>query len=123
MGGWHGLAQCFMRALLIELAAKMIEALLLCERVSGWRFGGLSLERLVHSFMPSVLLGLGRCDALGCDAELEPPHRQAAQPRHPHRSERCAIVGTYHARQAKFTEQPLEMAAAAAMVGGCDDAA
>src|SRR5271166_4481887 len=60
-------------------ASEAIEDTLLLEQ-GGLRWGrGLGLERAVHSLVTAVLLRLPRLDALGEDAELDPPDAQRAE--------------------------------------------
>ena len=47
--------------------------------VGGGRFGGPSLERLVHAFVSAVLLGTAWCDALVSNPELKPPDIEAIE--------------------------------------------
>ena len=69
-----------MRAQLVELAAPLVEAVLLSapRRAGGPRAVG--LERAVHAFMPAVLLGGGGLDQVGQDAEAHPPDREGREP-------------------------------------------
>jgi len=68
MGRRNGLAQRLMGALMVELGAKAIKAPLLRGQSGRRRLGGFRLERLVHPFMPTVLLRLARHDARQSDA-------------------------------------------------------
>lgn len=68
-----------MRPFLVELADEGIETVLLLQGVDARRPTGLLLQGAVHAFVSAVLLRLARPDALGRNAEPEPPHRQLRQ--------------------------------------------
>ena len=118
--GRRGLAQRLMWSLLIELVAELIEAVLLRCAVGLRRIGAFGLERLVHPFMPPVLLGPARLDPLRHDAELQPPYRQPTQSRHPTRGERRSVVRADRARQAVLSKHPLQLAAAVVVASFID---
>ncbi len=63
----------FVRALFVELIAKVIEAPLLAAERGCRRPRGLLLERLVHALVSTVLLGMAGLNQLGVDAESDPP--------------------------------------------------
>jgi len=64
-----------MRALAIEFLPKATELALLRGEIGRWRAGRFGFECAVHSFMPSVLLGLAGLDQIGKDAQPDPPGR------------------------------------------------
>ena len=68
-----------MGALEIVLLDKGIELALLGRERRLHRLDRRFLERPVHPFMASVLSGLARTDALGADAELNPPLGELAE--------------------------------------------
>jgi hypothetical protein len=53
-----------------------IEAGLLLEHVGGGGLGGFRLQREMHAFVPTILLGMTGLDALDVDAEAQPPRRR-----------------------------------------------
>lgn len=75
--GWRSLTKSFVRAVVVVSGAEAVEEPLLLEHRVARRIGGLLLERAVHPLVPTILLRLSRLDALGRDAELDPPHRQS----------------------------------------------
>src|SRR6266849_2731295 len=114
---WHRLAQGFVRALMIKLCTEIIEAALLGRERGRRRLRGFCLEGLVHAFMPPVLLGLARHNAHWRNAQLDPPHRQSAQAAGRQRGKGRTIIGEQHLRQAALAKKPLELTAAAFIVG------
>ena len=88
------LLERLMGALLIVMAAEGVEALLLF----GCRFrrglGGLSLQRLVHALVPTVVLGARGPDIARLDTKLQPPHRKPGQATGTTKTEGGAIIGT-----------------------------
>jgi hypothetical protein len=64
-----------MRTFLIELFHKLMEALLLHAKTRDWRSRRFRFQRPVKSFVPAVVLGLARGNALRLDAQLQPPDR------------------------------------------------
>ena len=101
---------------MIELRAKAIEARLLLREVGGGRSGGLGFEGAMHSLMAAVLLGLASRDALGGNAELDPPYAEPAEAARAEGGERRTVVGADRARQAVFAKQPFQRGAAARII-------
>src|SRR5579872_1076851 len=60
----------------VEVFDEVIELGLLLEEVGAGGTGGLLFEGEVHAFMPAVLLGMARFDALDADAQSQPPDRK-----------------------------------------------
>jgi len=65
------------RSDLVEVGAKGVEAALLGAAIAGWRDRRLGLEIPVHALVSAVLMGRGRLDEVGHDAELDPPDTEA----------------------------------------------
>ena len=65
-------------------------------------------QRAMHAFMATVFTGLGRADALGANAQANPPLRQLAQAAGSHRGKGRAVVGAQRLRQAVFPKHPLK---------------
>jgi hypothetical protein len=96
------------RAFVVVDAPKAAEAeLLRGERVRG-RLGGLLLERPVHALVAAVLLRLAGGNALGPDAELDPPNRQPRQPARCDRGERRPVIRANRQRPPELAEGRLE---------------
>ncbi len=75
MGG-RPLAERFVRALVIEVAAHAIEALtLLAHGRRRWRHA-LFLQREMKPLMPPILLRVTGVNAIQLNSEFQPPHRQ-----------------------------------------------
>lgn len=70
---------------LIVGALEGVEDALLHAEIRGRRSDRARLERAVEPFMRAVLLRTPGCDALVCDAELQPPHVKAVEPVNPRR--------------------------------------
>ncbi len=113
----YRLAQGFVWALMIKLCAEVIEAALLGREAGRRRLGGFGLERLVHPFMPPVLLGFAGYDSHRRNTKLDPPHRQSAQAAGGERGERRTIIGEQYLRQAALAKEPLQFTAAAVIAG------
>ncbi len=62
----------------------------------------------MHPLVPPVLLGPARRDPLQPDPQVDPPHRQPAQPARAAGGEGHAVVRTQPLGQPAFAEQPLE---------------
>jgi len=58
----------------------------------------------VESLVSSVLLGMAGQDALGVDAELDPPRMQAGEPVDRLRGEGRAVISADHVGQAVLSE-------------------
>lgn len=86
-------AQRLVRTLLVVLAAELVEAALLGAPVGRHRRHGLLLQGQVHALVASVLLRMRRLDALGHDAQLDPPQRQSGSSGNPQRGKGRAVVG------------------------------
>src|SRR5207244_4240653 len=73
------LIERFMRALVIELLAKDVEAALLRREAPRCWPRGLRLQSPVHPFMPAVLVRAPGFDELRQNAEADPPRRELRQ--------------------------------------------
>src|SRR6266567_2205655 len=89
---------------LIVFLPKAIQRLLLLAAIARRRLRGLGFQRAMHTLVPAVLLRMPGLDALGHDAQLDPPHRQTRQPGQRPRSKRRAVVGADGLRQAVLAE-------------------
>jgi len=96
------------RALVVELLAKDIEAALLRRQAAGRRTRRLRLQRAMHSFMPAVLRRAAGLDELRQDAQANPPRRELRQPRQRRGGEGHAVVRANPFRQPILLEQPRE---------------
>ena len=94
---------------MVVFVAEAGEAVLLAtSRGCGWD-RGLLFEGAVHAFVSSILLGVGRLDEFGKDAQSDPPDRQPGEPGEGGGgSKGGAVVGTDDAGQAVFAEEPVE---------------
>src|SRR6185436_11174133 len=99
-----------MRALVVIYVPEFVEALLLELHCQIGRACGFGFERSVHPLVRSVLFGMAGNDPFDGDAEANPPKREPGKPCQTRRSERTAIVRQDCAREAVFTEDPLECA-------------
>src|SRR5947208_11959013 len=77
------LIEGLVRALVVELVAKDIEAALLGREAAGRRTRRLRLQRAMHPFMAAVLRRAAGLDELRQDAQANPPRRPA----------RCLTIG------------------------------
>ena len=68
-----------MRSDVVEVRAERVETALLSRAISSWRDGGLGFERLVHTFVPPVLMRTGWLDEIGQDAEFDPPDGEGTE--------------------------------------------
>src|SRR5690606_16653514 len=93
-GSRRPLAQRFMRANVVEVGTKAIEARLLSAEVLFGRPGRFRLHRAVHAFVSAILIRTTRGDPLMLDAELDPPDTQRAQAGQTVTDERGAVVCT-----------------------------
>ena len=93
-----------MRSHLVVRSLKAVEPSLLCSPVGGGRSCGLSLERSVHAFVSSVLLGVSWLDELRVNAESDPPDGEPRDPSERGRCERSAVVRADDGRQAILPE-------------------
>ena len=69
----------FVRAFVVELLMKASNLGLLLQQVGAGRPGGFFLQGQMHAFVPAVLLGMTRPDALDADAQAQPPDRELAR--------------------------------------------
>src|SRR5690606_29073230 len=93
-------AERLVRTQLVEVSTPLGEApVLLCQR-SGRRMQSLFLQRAMHALMHPILLRDTGADALGTDAEAQPPYRQWRQSGNRARAaERHAVVAANDLRQ------------------------
>jgi len=90
----RSLAQRFMGALLVEVPAKVIEALLLLARCCCSWAAGLCLQGPVHPLMPSIVLRRGGATEARLDAQLEQPYRQPRKTTRADRAKRTPPKGS-----------------------------
>src|SRR6266436_1831344 len=107
-GGRRLLIERLMRALVVELLPKSIEAALLRRETAGRWARGLGLQGAVHAFMPAVLLRAAGLDELWQDAEADPPRRELRQASQRGGGERHAVIGANPLGQPILFEQPRE---------------
>jgi hypothetical protein len=81
------------RTLLIELLSEVVELALLSAVVGGRWLCGFGLEGSVHAFVAAILLRFAGFDALGKDAESDPPGGQLGEPAEGMGGEGRAVVG------------------------------
>ena len=97
-----------MGTLPVKLLHKGIEAPLLGHKRAGGRTHHGLFQRAMHAFMATVFTGLSRANALGANAQANPPLRQLAQAACSHRGKGRAVVGAQRLRQAVFPKHPLK---------------
>jgi hypothetical protein len=103
----------------IELLDEIIEAGLLLEAVEAWRPRGFLLQGEMHAFVPAVLLGLARLDALDLDAEPEPPDGELGEIEQGIGAGKGdAVVAADGSGQAAFFEEALESGEGQLFPGG-----
>src|SRR6266540_2585622 len=102
------LTQRLVGALLVVLATESVEASLLRRKVGLRRAGRLFLESAMHPFMTGVLLGMGRLDQNGQDAQPDPPDRQGREPSDGDGGKGSSVIRANRQGKAVFPEQPLE---------------
>jgi hypothetical protein len=97
--GWRSQLQCFVRSVVVVLAAPGVEDTLLRSQVARrWRCR-LVLQGPVQSLEPSILLRLAGGDDLDADGELEEPHRELCEASRAVRGEWRAAIGANRCRQ------------------------
>src|SRR5579859_3512360 len=101
-------SKCLMRPFVVVLSSECIELLLLKAKRLRRRTQGFLLERPVHSFVSSILLGVPRLDALVPNAELDPPDRQPRQAACSSTREGRSVVRSNALGQPQFTEGVFE---------------
>src|SRR6266508_3325506 len=97
-----------MRPFVVVLIAEPIESPLLRPAMGAPRPRRLPLQLPMHPLVPSVLLRMPHLDLLRPDPQLDPPHRQPAQPSRPDVGEGLAVVGTNDSGKAVLTKGGLE---------------
>ena len=97
-----------MRTLRVVVLAEHVETLLLCRGAGSRGLNSRALERAVHAFVTPVLLWPTRLDALGHDAQPDPPDRQARETGRAGARERHAVVGAQPLGQAVAAKHSLE---------------
>ena len=103
-----------MRTVPVELLDEIIELALLLKTIETWRACRFLLEREMHPFVSSILLGMTRPDGsfrCGCPDESHQTERRLRLKSELTRGEGDAIIGTNRIWQTTFLEQTLE---------GCD---
>src|SRR5262249_17781940 len=121
--GRRPLTQGFMGTHLVVLVEEAVEARLLGAHARCRWLGSGLLERPVEALVAAVLLRLTGLDALGLDAELEPPHRQPRQPAGPAVRKGRTIVAAQRTRQPELAECRLEARAGMLVIAGGQRAA
>jgi hypothetical protein len=96
------------RALVVVLAAEVVERALLGAGVRLGRPARLGLERAVQALVPPVLLRRAGLREVGQDAQAHPPDAQRREPRERDGRERDAVVAADARRQPVLAEQALE---------------
>jgi hypothetical protein len=71
----------------------------------------------MHSLVPAVLLWLAGLDALGANAELDPPDRKLTESTRSRGCEGRAVVRPYDVGQAKFAKDGVENAPRTRAIG------
>src|SRR6266851_5952100 len=102
------LIERLVRALVVELLPKSIEAALLRGEAARRRARGLGLQGAVHAFMPAVLLWAAGLDEFRQDAQADPPRRKLRQAGQRGGGKRHAVVSANPRRQPILPEQPRE---------------
>src|SRR5450755_2046307 len=97
--GWTLHVDRLVRPLVIEFLDKRIKPLLLLEEIGFRGPGCLSLERSVHSLVPTVLLRASWTNTFELDTEPKPVRRQLRQSSQADRRKRHAVVRAHHRRQ------------------------
>ena len=87
------LSQGLMWPIVVVVLSKLIKSPLLEAQGPRRRGGGFLFQRAMKPFMAAVLGGLGRFNALGDNAELDPPNRQPGQAPHCRGGEGRSVVG------------------------------
>jgi hypothetical protein len=72
-GGRGAHVKRLVRPLAVELLAEALKLELLSLPNAGGRAGGFCLQRPVQAFLAAILLGFAGLDALGEDAQADPP--------------------------------------------------
>jgi hypothetical protein len=86
-----------------------VEPGLLLKHVGGGGLGGFRLQGEMHAFVAAVLVGMTGLDALGVDAEAQPPDGECAEAIDGvGRGKGHAVVGANGLREAKVLERALE---------------
>src|SRR3990172_6103574 len=106
--GWRNLAQGFMRAHRVIDRDEGIALFLLSLGGFSRRAHHFLLEGTVQSFVPPVLLRMSWLDALGHNAQLNPPHRERRQSTGAYRSEWRTIVSADSQWQTVLSEDALK---------------
>jgi hypothetical protein len=115
--GGRGLeVQGFVGSLLVEDVAEGIEAALLCAEVLLRGTGGLGLEGAMHAFVPSVLMGAGRLDELGADAEFDPVDGELGETGDGGGGEGDSVVALDDVGKAEESEEPIKAPAGVVLV-------
>jgi len=105
-GGLH--PQGFVRPLFVERPPPAFERVSLLRPRILWRRGDLGLERSMHAFMTTVLLGVSWLGALGKYAELDPPDAEGRQPADGGGGKGAPVVASHPQRQAVLAKRGLE---------------
>lgn len=107
---WRLHVERFVRADLVVLVSPAAESEALRLPIAGRRRSRVGLERAVHPFVPPVLLGVAHLDALRENAQLNPPHAEAREPRDRSRGERRSVVAPHAQRQSVLAKRRFEHA-------------
>src|SRR5262245_56593095 len=95
-----------MRTLPVILLDELIKVARLASK--RWLWGDIVLKGSVHAFVASILAGLARLNALGTDAQLDPPFRQLTDPAQGQGGKGGAVIGANAIRQAVSAKSPLK---------------
>jgi hypothetical protein len=97
------------RTILIVVVTKAIEGALLVGHRGVRRRGGVLFERAMHALVTAVLLRLPGLDALGQNAQLNPPHAEPRETPDGFGGEGRAVVATNPHRQPELAKGQLEV--------------
>src|SRR5262252_2866549 len=98
-----------MRAVVVVRLDEGVEARLLLQHIRARRFGRLALERQMHAFMATVLLGMAGGNSLEANAEAQPPDGELGQAIEAGRGgKRHAVVGANGEGEPEVFEGALE---------------
>ena len=90
--------------LVVEDVAEGVELQLLLTQRGRRQLTALEFQGQVHAFVPAVLLRVAWVDAVGPNAQLDPPHGQIGKPARRKRGKRRAVVGADGQWQPKLAE-------------------
>lgn len=106
--GRRAIVKRFVRAQVVVLVHKTIEATLLGTQGFGGRTSGAVFERSMHSFMSAVILGTAGSRTIDTNAELHPMSRQTRETCDAGTGERRAVIRVDSGGQSILSEDPLD---------------